>query len=91
MTELKVYDVESAKLNAREHLETNYGSETLEDVAYTRVWYVTGSEKDVYEVEGEVTIKTKDFDRTTARFKRRKLRYKLLIDPVSGNIVELQL
>lgn len=91
MTELKVYDVESAKLNAREHLETHYGSETLEDVAYTRVWYVTGSEKDVYEVEGEVIIKTKDFDRKIARFKRRTLRYKLLIDPVSGNLVELQL
>ena len=89
MTELKVSDAESAKLNARKHLEIHYGSEILEDVAYTRVWYITGSEKDVYEVEGEVIIQTKDFDRATARFKRRTLRYKLLIDPVSGYLIKL--
>ena len=91
LTEINVHDVESAKLTARKHLDAHLGSEILEDVAYTRVWYVTSSEKDVYEVEGEVIIKTKDFDRTTATFKRRTLRYKLLLDPVSGKLIELQL
>ena len=91
LTEIKVHDVESAKLTTRKHLYAHYGSEILEDVAYTRVWYVTGSEKDVYEVEGGVIIKTKDYDRATARFKRRTLKYKLLLDPVSGKLIELQL
>ena len=91
LTEIKVHDVESAKLTARKHLDAHYGSEVLEDVVYTRVWYVTGSEKDVYEVEGEVIIKTKEFDRATARFKRRTLICKLLLDPLSGKLIELQL
>ena len=76
-------------LFARKFLDAHYGSEKLEDVIYSKVWYVTNSEKDVYEVEGEVTIKTKDFDRSTARFKRGALRFKLLIDPVSGSLIEL--
>jgi hypothetical protein len=86
-----VHNVESAKLTAQKYLDAHYGKETLEDVTYTRVWYITGSQKDEYEVQGEVIIKTKDFDRATARFKRKTLRYKLLIDPVSGKLIELQL
>lgn len=91
MTEIKVSDVESAKQATRRQLNSHYGSEKLEDVTYTRVWYVTGAEQDVYEIEGEIVIKTSDFDRATARFKRSTLRYKLLIDPVSGNLIEIKL
>jgi len=90
LTEIKVSDASSAKQTARRHLNTHYGREKLEDVVYTRVWYITGSEKDVYEVEGEAIIKTKDFDRATARFKRSSIRFKLLMDPVSGNLIELK-
>jgi len=90
MIDLKVFDADSAKLTARRHLTDHYGSEKLEDVAYTRVWYITGDEKDVYEVEGEVIIKTKDFDRKASRFKRSALRFNLQIDPVSGDLIELK-
>lgn len=89
MPQIKVQDSNTAQQTARQHLDAHFVTEKLEDVVYSKVWYITGSDRDVYEVEGEATIKTKDFDRATARFKRRELRFTLLIDPVTGNLIKL--
>jgi hypothetical protein len=85
--EIRVADADSAKLTTEEHLKVQYGTDKIQDITYFNVKHFTGAVKDVWEIEGEVTIKTGTFERKTMRFKRAIIHFKLQIDSITGDLM----
>jgi len=78
--EVRIRDATSAQSAARRHLEAQYGADKVVNIKVTRCWYSTGTRMDVWEVEGDVTIK-KGLIRKEVRH------FKYQIDPVTGSVV----
>ncbi len=82
MAEQKLPDALSVELALKNHFCSKYSAKFI-DVEFRKIWYQGGSERDLWEAEGEITIK---------RFlwfkKRRSIRYQL--DPLSGDVVGYQ-
>ncbi len=82
MEEQKLQDALSVRLALKNYFQSEHGNKFV-DVELRKVWYHGGSERDVWEAEGEVILK---------RFlwikKRRSFQYQL--DPESGAILGYQ-
>jgi len=78
--EVRIRDATSAQSAARRHLEAHYGADKIKDVKFTRTWYATGTKMDVWEVEGDVTIKKGLIGKEVRHFKYQ-------IDPTTGSVV----
>jgi len=87
--EVRISDANSAQTAVEKHLKVQYGADKIQDITYSKTKYFTGAVKDVWEIEGEVIIKTGTFERKTMRFRRAKIRFKLQIDPITGSLVGL--
>ena len=90
MGEVRISDANSAQTAAEKHLKMHYGIDKIQDITYSMTEYFTGAVKDVWEVEGEVIIKTGTFERKTMRFRRAIVRFKLQIDPITGGLLGLE-
>jgi len=78
--DVRIKDATSAQSAARRHLEAHYGVDKIKDVKFTRTWYATGARMDVWEVEGDVTVKKGLIGKDVRHFKYQ-------IDPATGNVV----
>jgi len=78
--EARIRDAFSAQSAVRRHLEAQYGADKIKNVKFTRVWYSTGARMDVWEVEGDITVKKGLIGKEVRHFKFQ-------IDPITGNIV----
>ena len=81
--ETRVEDATSAQAAARRHLEALYGVNRILNVTFSRAWYATGSKRDVWEVEGDVTLKRGLFGKEVKHFKFQ-------IDPESGRVIAFE-
>ena len=84
MGEMRVMDATSAQLAARRHLESVYGSDKIVSMTVSRVWFVAGKTRDVWEVEGEVVVKKGAFKKETRHFKFQ-------IDPETGRVIGFEI
>lgn len=87
MGEVRISDANSAQTAVEKHLKVRYGADKIQDITYLKTKYFTGAVKDVWEVEGEILIKTGTFERKTMRFRRAIIRFKLQIDPITGGVL----
>jgi hypothetical protein len=81
--EIRIEDATSAQAAARRHLEALYGADRVLNVKFSRTWYATGSKRDVWEVEGDITIKKGLFGKEVKHFKFQ-------IDPESGRVIAFE-
>jgi hypothetical protein len=81
--EARVGDATSAQAAARRHLEAHYGANRILNVRFSRTWYATGSKRDVWEVEGDVTLKKGLFGKEVKHFKFQ-------IDPETGRVIAFE-
>lgn len=77
--DLRVEDATTAEFAVRRYLEAQYPGRTLE-VKISKIWYVGGKAKDVWEVEGIVSIKK-------AAVMRERKSFRLQIDPETGDVI----
>jgi hypothetical protein len=81
--EVRIEDATSAQSAARRHLEAHYGADKIVNVRFTRSWYATGAKRDLWEVEGDVTLKKSMFSKEVRHFKFQ-------IDPDSGRVIAFE-
>lgn len=82
MVDQKLPDALSVELALKNHFHSKYGNKFI-DVEFRKVWYQGGSERDLWETEGDVILK-----RFLWLKKRRSIRYQL--DPLSGDVIGYQ-
>jgi len=75
----RVEDAGSAQAAARRYLAAQFGKK-LQDVVFSRAWYRTGAMRDIWEVEGDITVKK-------GWFSKDQLHFKFQIDPQTGNVI----
>jgi len=56
------------------------GVDKVLNIKFTRTWYVTGAKRDLWEVEGDVTLKKGIFTKEVRHFKYQ-------IDPETGRVI----
>ena len=77
--EIRVDDATTAEFAARRYLESLYPGKSIE-VKFSKIWFVGGKLKDVWEVEGVLTM------RRAALMKDRKS-FRFQIDAETGDII----
>ncbi len=80
MTGARVEDAGSAQAAARRYLVAQFGQDKVKDVSFTRAWYSTGAQKDVWEVEGDIVVRK-------GWFGKDNLHFKFQIDPETGRVI----
>jgi len=73
-----VEDAETAEFAARRYLESQYSK--VVEVKFSKIWYVTGRARDLWEIEGIVTIRKMVF------MKGRKS-FRFQIDSNTGDVI----
>jgi hypothetical protein len=77
--DVRVEDATTAEFAVRRYLEAQYPGRTI-DVKISKIWYRGGTLKDVWEVEGIVTIKR-------AAVLRERKSFRFQIDPETGDVI----
>ena len=77
--DVRVEDAATAEFAARRYLEAQYPGKTI-DVKFNKIWYVGGKVKDVWEVEGILTIRK-------AAVMRERKSFRFQIDPETGDVI----
>ena len=80
MSGIKIDDAVSAQAAVKRHLEAQYGSDKIQNISFSRSWFNPGTTMDVWEVEGDITIKTGIFSKDQRHFKYQ-------IDALSGRVI----
>jgi hypothetical protein len=80
MSNTRVGDAGSAQAAARRYLASQFGSNKIKEVSFSRAWYTPGSQKDIWEVEGDVVVKKGWFGKESVHFKFQ-------IDPATGRVI----
>ena len=84
MSGIRVEDAGGAQVSAKRFLAAQFGSNKVKDVSFSKVWYATGAQRDVWEVEGDVVVKTGWFSKETIHFKFQ-------VDPASGRVIAFEI
>jgi hypothetical protein len=79
----RVEDAGGAQVSAKRFLAVQFGANKVKDVSFSKVWYATGAQRDVWEVEGDVVVKTGLFSKETVHFKFQ-------VDPASGKVIAFE-
>ena len=77
--DVRVDDATAAEFAARRYLESQYPGKAIE-VKFTKIWLVGGKGKDVWEVEGILSM------RKAGLLKDRKS-FRFQIDAVTGDVI----
>ena len=80
MSGVRVEDAGSAQAAARRYLVAQFGQDKVKDVSFTRAWYTTGAQRDVWEVEGDIVVRK-------GWFGKDNLHFKFQIDPETGRVI----
>ncbi len=80
MSGARVEDAGSAQNAARRYLVAQFGQDKVKDVSFTRAWYTTGAQRDVWEVEGDIVVRK-------GWFGKDNLHFKFQIDPETGRVI----
>ncbi len=56
----------------------------MKEVSFSKAWYATGAQRDVWEVEGDVVVKTGWFSKETVHFRFQ-------VDPVTGKVIAFEI
>ena len=56
----------------------------MKGVSFSKAWYATGAQRDIWEVEGDVVVKTGGFSKETVHFKFQ-------VDPASGKVIAFEI
>ena len=83
MSGARIDDATGAQAAARRHVEAHYGVDKVRSLKFTRSWYATGAKRDVWEVEGDVELKTGMFGKEYRHFKYQ-------IDPDTGRVIAFE-
>ena len=76
----KVDDATDAQQAAIRYLNKQFGKSKVQDVSFSRAWYKTGAQRDIWEVEGDLLLKKSLFSKETRHFK-------LQIDPTTARVI----
>ncbi len=77
--EVRVEDATTAEFAARRYLESQYPGRSI-NVKFNKIWFVGGKLKDVWEVEGILTM------RKAGVMKEQKL-FRFQIDAQTGDVI----
>jgi hypothetical protein len=55
----------------------------VKEVNFSKAWYTTGAQRDIWEVEGAVVVKTGWFSKETVHFKFQ-------VDPATGMVIAFE-
>jgi hypothetical protein len=77
--DVRVEDATTAEFAARRYLESQYPSKAIE-VKFSKIWFIGGKAKDVWEVEGILTT------RRAGVLKDRKS-FRFQIDAETGDVI----
>ena len=80
MPGFRVDDAGSAQAAVKRYLAAQFGENKVKDVKFSRAWYTPGSQRDVWEVEGDVTLKK-------GLFGKEDLHFRFQIDPNTGRVI----
>ncbi|UCH57841.1 MAG: hypothetical protein JSV18_02760 [Candidatus Bathyarchaeota archaeon] len=83
MSGVRVDDATSAQAVAKRFLVSQFGSNRVKEVTFSRSWYQTGAQKDIWEVEGDVVVKK-------GWFSKDHIHFKFQIDPVTGRVIAFE-
>jgi hypothetical protein len=77
--DVRVEDATTAEFAARRYLEAQYPGKAI-DVKFSKIWFIGGKEKDVWEVEGILSMRKAGIlkDRKSFRFQ---------IDAQTGDVI----
>ena len=80
MSEQRVEDAISAQSSAKRYLESQFGVDKIKSVIFSRTWYTPGTQRDIWEVEGDVEVKKGMFGKMHRHFKCQ-------IDPQTSRVI----
>jgi hypothetical protein len=81
---IMVEDAGGAQDSAKRFLAIQFGSNKVKGVSFSKVWYAAGAQRDVWEVEGDVVVKTGWFSKETIHFRFQ-------VDPTTGNVIAFEI
>jgi len=81
---IRVEDAGGAQASAKRFLAAQFGANKVKEVSFSKAWYATGAQRDVWEVEGDVVVKTGWFSKETVHFKFQ-------VDPLTGKVIAFEL
>lgn len=76
----RVEDASDAQQAAIRYLNKQFGKDKVNDVSFSKAWYNTGAQRDIWEVEGDVMLKKGIFSKEARHFK-------LQIDPQTARVI----
>lgn len=80
MSGTRIDDAVSAQAAVRRHLEAQYGADKIHNISFSRSWFNPGTTMEVWEVEGDITIKKGLFSKEHRHFKYQ-------IDSATGRVI----
>jgi len=78
---IRVEDAGGAQISAKRFLAAQFGANKVKEVSFSRAWY---AQRDIWEVEGDVVVKTGWFSKETIHFKFQ-------VDPASGKVISFEI
>lgn len=84
MSSIRVEDAGGAQASAKRFLAAQFGPNKVKEVSFSKAWYATGAQRDVWEVEGDVVVKTGWFSKETVHFRFQ-------VDPTSGKVIAFEI
>ena len=84
VSDIKIEDAGGAQASAKSFLAAQFGVNNVKEVSFSKAWYATGTSKDVWEVEGDVVVKTGWFSKETVHFRFQ-------VDPVTGKVIAYEI
>ena len=80
----RVNDASSAQAAAKRYLSSQFGSDNIKEISISKAWYTTGAQKDIWEVEGDITLKK-------GWFSKENVHFKFQIDPETGRVIAYEI
>ncbi len=84
MSGIRIEDAGGAQASAKRFLAAQFGPKKVKEVSFSKAWYSTGAQRDVWEVEGDVVVKTGWFSKETVHFRFQ-------VDPASGKVIAFEI
>lgn len=84
MSGIRVEDAGGAQASAKRFLAAQFGAKKVKEVSFSKAWYATGAQRDIWELEGDVVVKTGWFSKETFHFKFQ-------VDPATGNVIAFEI
>jgi hypothetical protein len=81
---IRIEDAGGAQASAKRFLAAQFGPKKVKEVNFSKAWYATGAQRDIWEVEGDAMVKTGWFSKETVHFKFQ-------VDPMTGNVIAFEI